>query len=337
MKRILWKQPVWVLTFLILIQNPGFSQNTGWFAHDTFSQPFIAEMYSSLVKMETVKMNKLHPFYYKSNVTERPFIEVQAGYKLPVFLLAKDHSFGNLKIAVSAPVSILTLVDLFENETAPVINTDYRFGIQASFLFTPANPKSRFIRNYHITLMPIFHESTHIGDEFALHGFSRIPDFARINVSYEAWQVIAGINRLRDAQKRNLSAEIGYQRLMPFKSGYYNVDSLEVKGVPISPSRGRDILFFRAEYVHPLKLGNGSAGDWVASTEIRRETKFGYTIDNPERRAWSANTYFGYRVAIKNTPKRIGIYFRHYRGIVPYGQLRDKDGFVLNGISLVVS
>ena len=326
-----------ILSFLMLIQNPVFSQHTGWFAHDNFSRPFISEMYSSLTKMEAVKLNKLHPFYYISNATIRPFIEIQTGFQLPVFLHTKDHTIGNLKISVNAPVSITTLVDLFENKTAPVIDNDYRFGVQATFLLSPENQVNRFIRNYHLALVPIFHESTHIGDEFALHGFEQIPNFARINVSYEAWQVIAGINRLREPQKRNLSAEIGYQRLMPFQSGYYNVDDFEVKGVPISPSQQRDLWFFRAEYTHPQRFGNGRTSEYIASTEIRRETKFGYTADNPEKRAWSVNTYLGFRVPIKNTPTWVGIYFRHYQGVVPYGQLRDKDGFMLNGISIVVN
>jgi len=337
MRRFFPKQPFVAFIVLMAINTTVVGQKLEWFSYHNFSQPFIAEMYSSLIKMETVSLNKLHPLYYKSDASARPFIEVQTGYQLPVFLYAREHTLGNLKIALSTPVSILTMVDLFESETAPVINTDYRFGIQASFLFTPAGARNSFIRNYHVTLVPIFHESTHLGDEFVIHGYNRVPDFVRINVSYEAWQAIIGINRLHDNRKRNLSAEIGYQRLMPFQDGYYNVDSFEVQGVHILPSQSRDLWFFRSEYVHPVGRNKGRAGEVVFSTEIRREPRFGYTAENPERPAWSGNVYIGYRVAVLNTPKRIGIYYRHYRGIVPYGQLRDQDGFVLHGVSLILN
>lgn len=326
-----------IILILILLGNPVHSQNFSWFSYDRNNQSFIAEMHSSLSKLEIVKMNKLHPFYYKSNVSERKFIEIQTGFKLPVLSVENNSENLRIKASISMPISILTLVDMFESETAPIINNDYRFGLQMVFLFSPKNSNNSFIKHYHLTLVPLFHESTHIGDEFALHGYSQIPNFTRINVSYEAWQIFAGVNRQRDNQKRNLSAEIGYQRLMPYKTGYYNIDTFEVKGTKILPSKQRDLWIFRAEYCHPLKVKNERVNELIASTEIRRETKFGYTLDGPEKRAWSFNLYLGYRIPIRNTQRQFGIYYRHYRGIVPYGQLRDENGFVLNGITMIIN
>jgi hypothetical protein len=327
-----------VILILFLINNSLYSQNYNWFSYDTNNQSYIAEMHSSLLRMELVKWNKLHPFYYKSNATERPFIEVQTGFKLPIFSIENSFEHFDIKASISTPVSILTLVDMFESETAPVINNDYRFGVQMLFLFTPQNTNNSYFKNYHITLVPIFHESTHIGDEFALHGYSQIPNFSRINVSYEAWQIFAGVNRQHnDKNKRNLSAEIGYQRLMPYKVGYYDIDTFEVKGYNIIPSEKRDLWIFRTEYCHHLKLKNNTESELIASIEARREIRFGYTLNEPEKRVWSFNLYLGYRIPIKNTQKQLGIYYRYYRGIVPYGQLRNEDGFALNGISLVIN
>lgn len=294
-------------------------------------------MYSSLSKIEVIKMNKLHPFYFKSNATERPFIEVQTGMKVPILSYEKSFEHTKLKATIFTPVSITTLVDMFESETAPLINSDYRFGLQMLLMFTPDNSNNSFFKHYHITLVPIFHESTHIGDELALHGYSQIPDFARINVSYEAWQIFVGVNKQSDNQKRNLSAEIGYQRLMPYKSGYYDIDTFEVKGTNIILSNQRDLWLFRAEYTHPLRAKNNRINELVASTEVRWESKFGYTASDPEKRVWSLNAYLGYRIPIINTQKQFGVYYRFYRGIVPYGQFRNEHQFTLHGVSLIIS
>ncbi len=326
-----------VVLILVLFHKPVFSQNFTWFSYERNSQPYIAEIHSSLVKLELVSINKFHPFYYKDISHERPFIEVQMGYQLPVFTYEKQGKQGRFQLSFYTPVSVLTLVDMFENVTAPVINNDYRFGGNIMFLFTPEKDKNCFLKNYYMTLVPMFHESTHIGDEFALHGYERIRDFSRINVSYEAWQIIAGINRCQNDQNSSLSAEIGYQRLMPFKEGYYNIDSLEVKGRDITLSESRDLWFARFEYYYSLKFNKERLTELVASTEVRRETKFGYTLENPEKRAWSMNLYLGCRIPIKNSQKQFGMYYRYYRGIVPYGQFRDVNGFVLQGISLIVN
>ncbi len=325
-----------ILAFvLVLIHKPGCSQSVKWFSYQKNMQSCIAEMHSPSNKLELVKLNKLHPFYYKNDATERLFIEAQMGFQFPFLTVMKQLERGQIETSICAPVSILTLVDMFENETAPVINNDYRFGAKILFLFSPENSNDAFVKNYHMTLVPVFHESTHIGDEFALHGYNQIPDFARINVSYEAWQIMVGINRPQRDQKNNLSAGIGYERLMPYKDGYYNIDSMEVKGAEITPSDGRDLWFARAEYFYSLRFKNKSTTDLVASTEVRREIKFGYTPDEPEKRVWSVNFYLGCRFPVKNTKRNIGIYYRHYRGIVPYGQLRNNDNFVLHGLSVV--
>jgi hypothetical protein len=320
---------------LVLIHKPGCSQSVKWFSYQKNTQAYIAEMHSPSNKLELVKLNKLHPFYYKNNATERPFLEVQMGYQLPVLSFEKQLNSGQFQLSFCAPVSILTLVDMFERETAPVINTDYRFGAKLFFVFTPDKENSGFLKNYYLTYVPVFHESTHIGDEFALHGYNQIPDFARINVSYEAWKLIAGINKCRNEGKDNLSAEVGYQRLMPYKDGYYNVDSLEVKGADIIASDARDVWFARVEYSHSFTFNNELFTELVASSDVRRDIRFGYTPDEPEKRVWSVNVYVGCRFPLKNTKRKIGVYYRHYRGIVPYGQLRDQDDFVLNGLSVV--
>ncbi len=326
---------LFALSFLItLIVQKAQPQNPAWFYQESYSKPLVSEMHSPAVKIELVKLNQMHPFYYQSDAAKRFFVEVQTGVQLPILTYNQDLASGNLKTSLCSPVSIVTLVDMFESETAAVINNDYRFGISTFLLYTPAI-QTNLIKNYHLTLVPIFHESTHIGDEFALHGYLTTPNFSRINVSYEAWQIFAGINRNPDERKQNLALEIGYQRLMPYKAGYYNIDSLEINGQDVLPSKDRGIWFFRAQYTYPFSAAKSKAS-LTCSAELCRDYKYGYSVGEPGEKSWSLNSYVGIRVPIKNSQKHIGIYYRYYQGVMPYGQLRDKNGLRLNGISITI-
>ncbi len=325
-----------MIILLLIMGSPSlFSQHFYWFSYQKSDAPFLAEMYSPATKIEMVKSNSLHPLYYKNNDLKRPLTELQLGFQLPIFMFEKKWDAGTLNIALATPFSALTLIDFFEPTTSPVINTDYRFGTKVEFVFSPQDSTRRFFKNYYLTLVPIFHESTHIGDELALHGYTQNPNFYRINLSYEAWQLFIGFNRPYDKLKGNLSFDIGYQRLMPYKSGYYNIDSIETRGQNILFSKKRDVWIARAEYRYAFLFKNRRLNEAVASAEVRYDTKLGYTPENPEKQTWSVNFIVGYRMAIKNSNRYIGIYYRHYHGIVPYGQFRDKKGYVLNGIGII--
>ncbi len=330
-----YKQIILTIT-VALLSVSATAQKLNWFTYEG-NNAFIAEMYSPLTKMELVSLNKLHPLYYQEGDFKRPFIEVQTGFNLPVIAFQKNLKFGNFSTSLSLPVSLLTAVDFFERETAPVINTDYRFGTEILLQYSPNKSVHSFFKSYHFRLVPIFHESTHIGDEFSLHGYHQIPEFKRINVSYEAWKIFLGFNNIRNNQIGNLRAEIGYQRLMPYKVGYYDIDPLEVQGSEISLSKARDLWSLKAEYSYPLNFSHSNMHEVIASSALKREIKFGYTPENPEQWTWSVNFYFGYRIPIKHTPNQIGLYYRFYNGIVPYGQLRDEDGFSLHGLSLIIN
>ncbi len=322
--------------FLLFVFKNIHSQKFEWWSASQFEKSYISEMYSPLSRLEIATINRLHPTYYKENPETRAFNEVQTGLQIPVFQYFQNRPSGDLKIGFSIPISALLLIDMFESVTAPLINNDYRFGGKITALYSPYSMQDHFIKNFCLTIVPLFHESSHIGDEYALHGYNTLPGFKRINLSYEAWQLFFGINRPDSLAGPLLSAEIGYQRLMPYKEGYYNADSLEVKGIDILPSQNRDLWLMRMNYQQPVRSVRESGGQIVVSAETRRETKMGYIPENPERIVWSFNSYAGYRIPKKNSRHNIGIYFRHYRGLVPYGQLRDKANFRLNAISLVI-
>ncbi len=57
-------------------------------------------------------------------------------------------------------------MDLFESQTSPVLNTDYRIGMPTHTFIHRLNRK--FLKNYSVAWSPFKHESTHVGDEIQI-------------------------------------------------------------------------------------------------------------------------------------------------------------------------
>lgn len=321
-------------SFFFILQSLFLSGQDNLLNSSPINRPYQAEMFSPISKIEFIGFNKFHPSYYKNkNAEKRIFNEIQTGMQIPLFAKPLNLKKGELVFAITFPLSAVLLIDMYETETAPVINNDYRFGWELNTVYSPDKHQISFIKNYSFTIVPVFHESTHIGDEYSIHGYLNNPDFKRINVSYEAWQLFAGINKQTKKVKPMLSAELGYQRLMPYKNAYYNIDSAEVKGNEIILSNNRDIWLLRAELQIPLSE-NKKHRNYFISTEFRRDLKFGYSLDNPEQKSFSVNLNTGIDLPVKNSRQRISIYLRYFRGVMPYGQLRDTDGLSIFGFGI---
>ncbi len=293
-------------------------------------KPFLSEIRSTVNKFELAKLNKLDENYYLSDYANRPFFEVHLGTELPVYyLLNKQKDF---KFSISGYIGNILLIDMFEETTAPVINTDYFFGLKAAAVKYIDNP---YIRNIGLKLVPIFHESTHIGDEFSIHGYNDLPGFRRVNVSYEAWEIAAVIND-PDTIKSNLfSAKVGFHGLWNTAKGYYTTDSLEAKNVMAPPSEKN------YEYYLQLNLqrtkGFLSSERWmnIVSVEANNRLNFSYDGAVKETRSWNINLYVGWKYISEKSGHNVGFFFRYYAGIMPYGQFRNTGGYRYAGLSVV--
>jgi hypothetical protein len=312
------------------------AQPFNWWTKSEVAKPALANMYSGLSKIELIKAQKVHPQYYKGEIIDRPLNELQTGFRLPVFSFQKPLASGLLKTALDMPVAAVLLIDMYEEETAPVINNDYRFGLAFNAVYYPDALENAFIKNISFRYVPMFHESTHIGDEYALHGYSSVEDFMRINVSYEAWQLFLGLNSPDTLSGNLLSAEIGYQRLMPYKAGFYNTDTFEVQGLEVLPGSERDIWLFRFNAQKEIGFMNKRRARVLFSSELRNEIKFGYTSLNPERRVWSVNALTAFSFETGVLQPRMGFFLRYYYGLNPYGQLRDQYNFQLFGAGIFI-
>ena len=82
-------------------------------------------------------------------------------------------------------------------------------------------------------------------------------------------------------------------------------------------------------------LGASERFHQVNSIELRNRVKYGYKADDPERRTWNINGYFGW-IYNSDSYRKVGGFLRVYYGINPHGQFRNIDGFYFVGLSLVV-
>ncbi len=301
-----------------------------FFKESDILKPFVSEIRSNVIKTEFAFINKLDDNYYLTDYNKRPFIETHLGVDIPVLYYVDN--LKKLKFSLNGEIGNILLIDMFEENTAPVINTDYFFGIRAGAV---KYIESGWIKSIGIKIIPVFHESTHIGDEFSLHGFSKLPDFKRINLSYEAWEIAAVLNDPDTIRTNLFSVKAGIHGLWNRSKGYYVTDTLETKGV-IVPS-GKKNMEFYIQFNIQRTEGSFCSDSWmqVISLEVRNRIKFSYDDAIPEKRTWNYNIYFGYDHISKSRDRNIGFYLRYYSGIIPNGQFRNTDGYRYMALSIV--
>ena len=327
MKKIVLSTCLLILSLSAMV---GQDSEHFFFKDSHILKPFLSEIRSTAIKAELAWLNKLDDNYYVSDYTNRPFIEVHLGTELPIYYLQNRQK--DFKFSASGYIGNILLIDMFEDITAPVINTDYFFGLKAAAVKYLDHP---FVRNVGLKLVPVFHESTHIGDEFSIHGYHDIPTFRRVNVSYEAWEIAAVLND-PDTIKSNLfSAKVGIHGLWKPAKGYYTTDSIETKDQPAPPSQKN------YEYYIQLNLqrtkGFLCSGRWmnVLSVEANNRLKFSYDEAVAESRSWNINLYLGWKYISEKSGRNLGFFFRYYAGIIPNGQFRNTGGYRYAGLSLV--
>jgi len=319
-----------ILIILLFSENIYAQEGFIFFENVSYAQNFISEIRSPNTKIEIGYINNIDKNYYNNDELNLPFIETHLGYDLNIFSFSNNKS----KFAFSLPAGTTTLTDMFEEKTAPVINTDYWFGTQIKFITYPFR-QNKYLKNISANLQPLFHESTHLGDEFSLHGFEEVPNFKRINISYEAWDLSVTLNDPDTLKENMLSFKAGIQNLWTIKDGYYFTDSLEVKGANIPKSTKISEFYFVVNYQRTK--GFLASKKWlnVFSAEARNRVQFSYDENIAEARAWGVNMYFGWVYKKSNKSfHNVGFFIRHYQGINPHGQFRNNNNFKFTGLSV---
>ena len=262
--------------------------------------------------------------------------DIDVGAEIPIFGRESEASAGQLGEGQSGwglwiPIDFHMIED-FRDESAPIVNTDYRFGAMLKFRRGFTNKRWVAAR------LHFGHESTHLGDEFSIRAAQRLPNFERINVSWE--YLDAGVLYEWHIGQQAWNARGGVTMTVPFGDSYYQTGPgtvTESRIGPVTESKNWYDPYGGLEWKREGLLFNETF-DVYASGELRWRTVYNYhksSADQSEERQPSVNLIAG----IKKTGTGRGIgraspFIRFYRGVNPHGQFRNQKDYTEMGIGV---
>jgi hypothetical protein len=331
-----------------------------------WGRPFWADMHSTLIRAEAAYATNSPEYNYADLPGDyRPYAFINLGADIPVW--SGDFSGDQFGLKITFPIMFDVWLDLFERTTAPVINTDYRFGVfETNFMYRFEKPievfKSKWnnmagdflnlsLRNVSFRFTPFKHESTHIGDELTISRKDLNMDITRVNVSYNYAEFQLVVNDPENSRESNHALKIGLLLLHHFDDGWYSILPAEGNVESVEPSQSPVEMYFQYQYQTTV-LHRGFQG--IISAELRMRERYHYPYqyqdghyqeimdeyyrDIPFTGRWSFNLAAGIRYfnpRSNNYFSKIGLMFHYYTGINPYGQFRSMPRYNQFGLALV--
>lgn len=349
---------VFFIVILVCLSYKGYTQNVvenildGLLKNSKYEMPYISEFHSSISKVE-LGYNKSYAEYNLQSENEkfdRPMIELHLGFEAPLFNYEfkdknnkRDWAFG-----ATLPISVHVLEDIFEPVTAAVINTDFRFGSPRIKAIKYLSDDG-LLKNISISWLPIFHECTHLGDEIIIYRKDVDFPITRINVSYEYTEFHLTFNDIADSKKNEHSLRLGgLYRISDRGYGFFDIQkqAIDVDTVTYVNHSERRLEYFAAYQYQRTEgfLANERCRN-ILSAEFRSRVRYGYPIYKLKNGVWEAtevkesysgniNVYFGWKFYPKDETQSLGLFFHFFRGLNPYGQLRNYPGYTFYGLSL---
>ncbi len=348
-----------------------------WFRDRPYFDPVVAEPRAPQIAFTFPAWAKETEFAVEPG--SRLVWDITVGREIPVFTRANfDEATlraGSQGFGYWFDLSFHMMEDMGKDPSNPIINTDYRFSLgkikyyrvlSVSSDTVPRRWKSMAFRwdIYH-------HESTHLGDEYVIQGQAVHPEFERINVSYEFYDITGAFN-WEGGDGLLHSIRGGTTGLVKPSHGYYSDHTLQfpeedqravikternfepyIQYQFHAPFRSRISADPFAKPGAPAPSGGTAAGPapqpdsaferparWAffGSADLRRRIVFDYhklSEDIKEDTQWSFNLLAGIRSQPGNFRFSIKeIYARVYRGVNPNGQLRNQKDFWIVGLGV---
>lgn len=261
----------------------------------------------------------------------RPSWDIDVGAELPLFgwdsARPEFLTRGVWGVGLWFPIDFHMIED-FVDDSNPIINTDYRFGLMLKAQYDLSSSARLGLRAF------AGHESTHLGDEFSVLGQAAHPGtFERINVSWEFLDL--GLLYGKYAEAITWTARGGVTSTLPFADSYYSTDDQSVTFSPMGP------VTESSNWIDPYAgLEVEREGETVTgygSTEVRWRTVFDYhktSADASEDRQLSFNLIVGLRKTGRSALGRSSAFLRLYHGVHPHGQFRNQPDFTFIGFGL---
>ena len=250
-------------------------QGNGWLTYAPYGKSLLSDIHPNFVRFEVVENTNHKTFdFTHSGKPYRPSTQGCFGLDLPIWNgnFGKDSLFG---INISLTASAYLWMDLFESQTSPVINTDYRISLPTATFIHRHNRK--FLKNYSVAWSPFKHESTHIGDEIQIKRKEAGYAIRRVNVSYNYTELAFTLNEPEDRTVQCHTFRVGFMHLFFPKEGWYRITSSAGDGDAslAHPTVSPFEAYFQYQYQTPTSR-HGIQG--VISAEIRNRVIYGYDL-----------------------------------------------------------
>jgi len=340
-------------SYSLSAQDSTISVFDGLFESAPFAKPFVSEMHSTVTKIEIGYSKSYSEFNMQEESVKfnRPMVEVHWGIDAPLYA----QKFGKLAdnspkwgFALSLPLSVHILEDMWDPITAAVINTDYRFG-SPRLRYIRYISANKYFKNISFSWLPMFHECTHLGDEITIYRVDANLPIRRVNVSYEYSEFQLTLNDPDGTRENRHSVKIGgMYRISNRGYGWFSFrkDAEMIGDIAIENSTHRIESYVQYQFQRVKGFLAGKRAMNVFSIEARNRVRYGYPIykmvnnewvEKPvqERLEWCFNAYFGWKFLPKSDAKQsIGFYLHGYKGLAPYGQMRNYPSYPFFGASL---
>lgn len=309
---------------------------SGFFCYAPYGRSLLADVHPNFARIDIAGFSNHTAYdYSQSNKAWRMSVFGVMGMEAPIWRGEfQQNRFG---VSFSITASSTIWLDILEPTTAPVVNTDYRFGMPTTTFIHRLN--KGFLRNYSIAFSPYKHESTHIGDELQIQHMEQGYKLRRVNVSYNYAELAFTVNEPEDSWASCHTFRLSAAVLYNLSRRGYNVTLADGPDQLLSQPTAPVEVWLQYQYQTKATQG-GFQG--IASVEIRNRALYGYTYNGiglqEERRIFTYNAFIGLRY---NTPgydgyfSRFALGLRGYYGNCPYGQFRNLPNFAQVGFSLI--
>lgn len=316
----------------------------GWFSYAPYGKSLLSDVHPNFVRFEVVG-NTNHPLYdfARTGKSFRSSTQGCFGFDLPVWNgdFGEDNQFG---VSFTLTASAYLWMDLFEEHTSPILNTDYRLGMPTTtFIHRLSRP---FLKNYSVAWSPFKHESTHIGDELQIRRVEEGYAIRRVNVSYNYTDFVFTLNEPEDRSAQCHTFRLGLMILWAPDKGWYSIKQVAGDGDAslAHPSMSPFEAYFQYQYQSPTSR-HGFQG--VVSAEVRNRVVYGYDLtlkkgepdtSRSDYRRFTYNVFLGVRYNIPGYDgyfSRFALGARLYHGNCPFGHYRSLDNYSQVGVSLV--
>lgn len=318
---------------LLFFVQPALAQGLWLFDNKPYYDPLIAGVREPHLSALALASADRVDFMVKKDSPRRIW-DIDVGGELPLVGWQStnvdeipEDKFG---VGLWAVIDFHTLEDFVDN-SAPIVNTDYRFGGMIKARYGLKNARWLAAR------LHFGHESTHLGDEFSIVGQRVFPrSFERINVSWE--YVDLGVLY----ETPGWGVRGGVTTTLPFNDSYYTTDPAGITQSPlgpVTPSANWCDPYLGFEVLRPRQFQiKKTRFDVYYSGELRWRSIYDYHKADPdasEERQASINLIAG----VKETGDAKGFgraspFIRFYRGVNPHGQFRNQKSYKEFGIGV---